>query len=108
MDKWTTAEYEKVIVQRRQEAHDKLWLYIELNAQDLMDELNSGGKDYNLLVKAMQMAMLEGDRYIQEPNGGNSSLKKTTIRYYVDNLSPWRKKCFDLSSFYQDRFLENK
>ena len=37
-------------------------------------------------------AMLEGDGFIVEPKNKSKCAASLTIRYYVDNLSPERRK----------------
>jgi len=91
MEKWTQEQYAQQIQALKQEAHDKMWLYIELNAKDFMNECEPGVKNLNSCCKEMVNAMLEGDTYIVEPKIRTKVAGALTIRYYVDNLSPERR-----------------
>ncbi len=91
MEKWTQEQYATRILEQKQEAHDKMWLYIELNAKDFMNECEPGVKNLSSSCKAMVAAMLEGDGYIVEPKIRTKVAGALTIRYYVDNLSPERR-----------------
>ena len=91
MEKWTQEQYAQQIQALKQEAHDKMWLYIELNAKDFMNECEPGVKNLNSCCKAMVNAMLEGDKYIVEHKIRTKVAGALTIRYYVDNLSPERR-----------------
>lgn len=44
MEKWTQEKYEHKLQEMKQAAHDNLWLYIEVNAKDLMDECEPNTK----------------------------------------------------------------
>ena len=78
MEKWSVEKYCERLQAMKCEAHDKLWLYIEVNAKDFMNECEPGVKNLNSCCKAMLTMMLEGDNFI-------------VVRYYVDNLSPERR-----------------
>lgn len=92
MEKWTMETYASCIQDKKQVAHDKQWLYIELNAKDLLQECEPGVKNQIVCCKAMLDAMLEGDCFIVEPKNKSKCAGTLTIRYYVDNLSPERRK----------------
>ena len=96
MAKWTQEQYAEVIQAKKQEAHDKMWLYIEINAAKLMDECEPGVKNINPCCKAMLEAMLEGDRFEVEPKVKSKIAGKLEVRYYVDNLHPSRRKYSDV------------
>lgn len=81
---------------KKQEAHDKQWLYIEVNAKELMEEAEPGVKNLQVACKAMLDAMLEGDGFLVEPKNKSKCAGTLTIRYYVDNLSPERRKYTDV------------
>ncbi|EOS59542.1 hypothetical protein C815_02125 [Firmicutes bacterium M10-2] len=91
MEKWTQDQYMNRIQECKQEAHDKMWLYIELNAKEFMNECEPGVKNLNSCCRAMVASMLEGDGYIVEPKIRTKVAGALTIRYYVDNLSPERR-----------------
>ena len=40
MEKWTQEQYAARLQEMKQEAHDKMWLYIEVNAKEFMNECN--------------------------------------------------------------------
>ncbi len=92
MEKWTQEQYSGKLAQMKQDAHDRLWLYIDVNAKDLMDECEPGEKNLTPCCKAIIDAMLEGDCYLVEPKVKTKIAGKLTVRYYVDNLHPGRRK----------------
>lgn len=89
--KWTQEQYADYLQEKKQTAHDKMWLYIDVNAKDLMEECEPGVKNITPACKAMLAAMLEGDTFEAEPKVKSRIAGKLTIRYYVDNLSPERR-----------------
>lgn len=91
MAKLEMKDYLDCLQTKKQEAHDKQWLYIEVNAKDLLEECEPGVKNQNVCCKAMLDAMLEGDGFIVEPKNKTKFAASLTIRYYVDNLSPERR-----------------
>ena len=42
MEKWTQEQYEQYLKTRKQNAHDALNLYIEVNAKEMQDECEPG------------------------------------------------------------------
>ena len=92
MEKWTQEQYAARLQEMKQEAHDKMWLYIELNAKEFMEECEPGVKKLTACCKAMLDAMLEGDGFIVEPKSRSKVAGALTVRYYVDNLHPGRRK----------------
>ncbi len=92
MEKWTQEQYSEVLQDRKQAAHDNLWLYMDINAKELMEECEPGVKNLTACCKAMTDAMLEGDSFIVEPKVKTKIAGKLTVRYYVDNLHPGRRK----------------
>ena len=90
--KWEKQQYLDVLKDKKWEAHNKQWLYIEVNAKDLLEECEPGMKNQNVCCKAMLESMLEGDGFIVEPKNKSKCAASLTIRYYVDNLSPERRK----------------
>mgnify|MGYP003450621857 FL=1 len=91
MEKWTKEQYTEELNGRKWRAHDKQWLYIEVNAKDLLEGCEPGVKNLNVCCKAMLEAMLEGDIFIVEPKNRSKCAATLTVRYYVDNLSPERR-----------------
>lgn len=83
-------EYVDVINWKKWEAHHMDWLYIEINAGDLLLELESGVDNIKTCSEAIIDCMLEGDAFIVEPT--KKADNTLTVRYYCDNLSPERKK----------------
>ena len=82
-------EYKDVINWKKWEAHNMNWLYIEVNAGDLMQELEAGVNNIKTVTEAILDSMLEGDTFIVESEKPNAKL---TVRYYCDNLSEDRRK----------------
>ena len=64
MEKWSVEKYCDRLQAMKCEAHDKLWLYIEVNAKDFMNECEPGVKNLNSCCKAMLNKMLEGDNFV--------------------------------------------
>lgn len=91
MEKWVKEQYTEVLNEKKWSAHNKQWLYIEVNAKDLLEQCEPGVKNQNVCCKAMLEAMLEGDIFIVEPKNRSKCAATLTIRYYVDNLSPERR-----------------
>lgn len=91
MEKWTQEQYEQYLKTRKQNAHDALNLYIEVNAKEMQDECEPGSKNLSCACKAMLAQMLEGDCFVVEPKVKSGIAGKLTVRYYVDNLSPERR-----------------
>ena len=81
MEKLTIQDYLNCIQAKKQEAHE-----------DLLEECEPGVRNQNVCCKAMLDAMLEGDGFIVEPKNKSKCAASLTIRYYVDNLSPERRK----------------
>ena len=82
-------EYKDVINWKKWEAHNMNWLYIKVNAGDLMTELEAGVNNIKTVTEAMLDSMLEGDTFIVESEKASTKL---TVRYYCDNLSEERRK----------------
>lgn len=91
MEKWTIDQYAEILKAKKEAKHNIQWLYIEVNAKDLLEECEPGVKNINTCCKAMLQAMLEGDGFIVEPKNKSKCAASLTIRYYVDNLSPERR-----------------
>ncbi len=98
MAKMTMDDYAACLWNKKTEAHDKQWLYIEVNAKDFNEECESGVKNINTCCKALLDGMLEGDIFIVEPKNKSKCAGSLTIRYYVDNLSPDRRKWSDVNN----------
>lgn len=96
MAKWTQEQYAAELKNKKQEAHDKMWLYVEINAAELLEECEPKVKNLTTCCKAMLDAMLEGDFFVVEPKVKSKVAGKLTVRYYVDNLHPSRRKYWDV------------
>lgn len=96
VNKKTVKEYEDIINWKKGEAHGMDWLYIEVNALDLLTEVEAGVDNLETVCNAILNCMLEGDGFIHEPENPNKVSEALTVRYYCDNLSPSRRKYFDL------------
>ncbi|MBQ9046452.1 MAG: hypothetical protein IJ120_00990 [Solobacterium sp.] len=77
---------------KKWEAHHMNWLYIEVNAGDLMTEIEAGVDNLNTCCAAILDCMLEGDGFIVEPKEADKVSSSLTVRYYCDNLSEDRRK----------------
>ena len=87
-------DYKDVINWKKWEAHNMDWLYIEINAGDLMTELEAGVNNIENCCNAIKECMLEGDEFITEPKDAGKIGTVLTVRYYCDNLSEERRKYF--------------
>lgn len=96
--KWTQEQYAQRLQEMKQEAHDKMWLYIEINAKEFNEESEPKVKNLTPCCKAMLDAMLEGDSFIVEPKIHTKIAGTLTVRYYVDNLDPSRRKYADVQA----------
>lgn len=83
-------EYVDVINWKKWEAHNMNWLYIEINANDLLTELEVGVDNMDTCCNAVKDCMLEGDYFIVEPKSEKDG--NLSVRYYCDNLSESRRK----------------
>lgn len=92
MEKLTQSQYASIIEAKKQQAHELQWLFIEINAKDLMEESEPGVKNQTVCCKAILDALLEGDRILVCPKTKNRCGSALTVRYYTDNLSPERAK----------------
>lgn len=90
--KKTYHDYVALINLKKQDAHAIHWLYIELNAQALVDELEPKVANVKTAALAMLDTMLEGDGFVAIPRVSNKLGKDLTVRYYCDNLSDTRRK----------------
>lgn len=91
MEKLTVEKYVEAINAKKWEAHNKDWLYIEVNAKELLEELEPGVKNVNTCSKAIISCLLEGDYFVVEPKSKSKFGNALTVRYYTDNLSPERR-----------------
>lgn len=92
VSKKSVQDYIDVINWKKWEAHNMDWLYIEVNAGDLLTEIEAGVSNIATASKAILECMLEGDEFIFEPKTKTKASEKLTVRYYCDNLSESRKK----------------
>ena len=93
--KKTVKNYEDIINWKKGEAHPMDWLYIEINAGDLLTEVEAGVDNLATACQAILNCMLEGDGFIVEPAEENKVNSSLTVRYYCDNLSQDRRKYFN-------------
>lgn len=92
-------DYIDIINWKKWEAHNMDWLYIEINALDLLTEVEAGINNIRVVSAAILDCMLEGDRFIFEPKTKTKASEKLTVRYYCDNLDESRRKYFEVISF---------
>ena len=90
--KQSVKHYEDVINWKKGEAHAMEYLYIEINAGDLLTEVEAGVDNMENCCQGILNCMLEGDTFIVEPSEPNRVSNTLTVRYYCDNLSPERRK----------------
>ena len=95
VNKKTVKDYEDIINWKKGEAHAMDWLYIEINAGDLLTEVEAGVDNLDTACNAILNCMLEGDGFIVDPPEENKVSETLTVRYYCDNLSEDRKKYFE-------------
>lgn len=74
---------------KKGEAHAMDWLYIEVEDNGLLGELQIPKKNLSTVRLAMTNCLLEGDGIIVDTNENYS------VRYYVDKLDD-RKKMLDI------------
>ena len=92
VEKKSLQHYIDVINWKKWEAHNMDWLYIEVNAGDLLTEIEAGVSNLKTACNAILDCMLEGDTFIVEPKSKTKVSASLTVRYYCDNLSETRKK----------------
>lgn len=95
VNKKSVKDYEDIINWKKGEAHAMDWLYIEVNAGDLLTEVEAGVDNLSATCEAILNCMLEGDGFIVEPSEADKVNTSLTVRYYCDNLSEDRKKYFE-------------
>lgn len=95
VNKKSVKDYEDIINWKKGEAHAMDWLYIEVNANDLLTEVEAGVDNLDTTCQAIMNCMLEGDVFVVEPTGANKVSPALSVRYYCDNLSEDRKKYFE-------------
>ena len=93
--KRTVKDYEDIINWKKGEAQAMDWLYIEVNAGDLLTDVEAGVDTLETTCKAILNVMLEGDGFIVKPTEEDMVSTSLTVRYYCDNLSPDRRKYFE-------------
>ena len=95
VNKKSVKDYEDFINWKKGVAHAMDWLYIEVNANDLLTEVEAGVDNLDTTCQAIMNCMLEGDVFVVEPTGANKVSPALSVRYYCDNLSEDRKKYFE-------------
>ena len=96
MEKKTIQQYNEIIDQKKWDAHNQNWLYIEINAKALLEEVEPKVNNLTAVCKAMLEKMLEGDGFIVEPKIHSKVSGALTVRYYCDNLSPERRSYWEV------------
>ena len=94
VDMKSAQDYIDIINWKKGEAHAMDWLYIEVNAGDLLEEVEAGKDNLRNVCNAILECMLEGDAYMNEPAEADKVNSSLTVRYYCDNLSENRKKYY--------------
>ena len=57
MEKLTQEQYASIINSKKQDAHEMQWLFIEINAKELMEECEPGVRNQTVCCKAMLDAL---------------------------------------------------
>ncbi len=91
MAKKTQMEYVEIINQKKHECQAMGWVWFELNAKELNEEIEPKTSNVTAVCKAMLETMLEGDHFIVEPKIKTKVSGALRVRYYVDNLSAERR-----------------
>ena len=79
VEKKSLQHYIDVINWKKWEAHNMNWLYIEINANDLLTEVEAGVNNVKTVCAAMLDTMLEGDGFIVEPKTKTSLFLKCLV-----------------------------
>lgn len=95
VEKQSVQKYIDVINWKKWEAHNAGVLFIEINAGELLTEVEAGVANVTTTCQAMNETMLEGDDYIV---ASKRPCSKLTVRYYCDNLSPERRKYSEVNA----------
>ena len=95
VEKQSVQKYIDVINWKKWEAHNANQLFIEINAGDLLTEIEAGVSNVTTVCNAMNDTMLEGDYYVV---ASKRACSKLTVRYYCDNLSPERRKYAEVNA----------
>lgn len=96
MSKWTIEDYIERICEIRNEAAAAGKTYVDLNSKALLEACEPGVRNLPAVCRAISRAMLEGDKFLEKPNGFAAVGVKLTVRFYVDNLSPQRRRYLDV------------
>ena len=80
VNKKSVKDYEDIINWKKGEAHAMDWLYIEVNANDLLTEVEAGVDNLDTTCQAIMNCMLEGDVFVVEPTGANKVSPALTNR----------------------------
>ena len=97
VEKKTLQDYKDVINWKKWEAHNMNWLYIEVNAGALNEEVENGVNNIKVAAQAVLDLMLEGDGFIVEPKVKSRISKELTVRYYTDNLREDRRSYWEVN-----------
>ena len=87
VNKKSVKDYEDIINWKKGEAHAMDWLYIEVNANDLLTEVEAGVDNLDTTCQAIMNCMLEGDVFVVEPTGANKVTTAITYPKIVKSIS---------------------
>lgn len=79
-------DYLNELEQRKKEAHDKGWKYIDINSKQLHAEISPNHATMPTCCQAIYKLMFIGDEIIESPKGNTGFGSHLTVRFYVDNL----------------------
>lgn len=79
-------DYLNELEKRKQEAHEKGWLYLDISSKQLHAEVSPNHATMPTCCQAMYKVAYEGDELLEKPKGNTGFGSHLTIRYYVDHL----------------------
>lgn len=83
-------DYKEAVFFRKKEYNRNGWNELIIKAEDLMKLTDE--KDVKAVCDGMLQNMLEGDRFISDPD--DLYTKELTVAYYCDNLSESRRRLY--------------
>lgn len=79
-------DYISEITRRKEEAHEKGWLYIDITSKTLHGEISPNHATMPTCCQAIYKLLLEGDEILEKPKGNTGFGSHLSVRYYVDHL----------------------
>lgn len=94
--KLTSMDYRKAVDRMKASAQADGLEYVDINAQNLLDKTEPGVRNLPCACRGMMAAMLDGDKYLEQPGGFAKVGSNLTIRYFCKVLSEGRKGYIEL------------